>query len=54
MATLPPHVQAAVDELLACAPPLTAEATRAIRMLAPAVRPVTADMTRAQAASHAA
>jgi hypothetical protein len=33
MPPLPPHVQAAVDELLACAPPLTDEAKRAISAL---------------------
>lgn len=33
MDKLPPHVQAAVDELLACAPPLTDEAIRAISAL---------------------
>lgn len=35
MEPLPPHVQAAVDELLAVAPPLTDEAIRAIRALRP-------------------
>jgi hypothetical protein len=31
MQPAPPHVQAAVDELLACAPPLTPEQERLIR-----------------------
>lgn len=47
---------ARADALIACAPPLTDEAVRAIRMLAPHVQPVTADASarRAQAALHAA
>jgi hypothetical protein len=31
MVSLPPHVQAAVDELVACAPPLTPEQERLIQ-----------------------
>jgi hypothetical protein len=43
---------ARADALIACAPPLTDEAVRAIRMLAAAPQP--ADVRRAQAALHAA
>lgn len=39
MQPLPPHVQARVDELVACAPPLSESQQRAIqRALVPVVR----------------
>lgn len=39
---LPPHVQARVDELLACAPPLTESQKRVIRALGRRPQPAAA------------